>query len=161
MFKITGDLFAYKTKPVFVCEKFIKADKSDAFPSDYKFHCFHGKPMFLEYIYDRDYSNKDKFFSSAFIDIINMTDRYDLEGEASPCSNIVLPRSFDLMIKYAEILSLDFPYVRVDFYEENDLPVFGELTFTPFHLQTKTSLIELGDLIHLEKIDKYRKILLH
>lgn len=159
-FNISGDLFAYKTKPVFICEKFIKADKPDAFPSDYKFHCFHGKPMYLEFIYDRSYSNKDKFFSSAFIDIVNMVDRYDLEGEASPCDKIVLPQSYDDMIEYAEILSADFPYVRVDFYEEDGKPVFGELTFTPFHLQTKTSLIELGELIHLEDINRYRKILL-
>jgi len=159
-FKISGDLFAYKTTPVFICEKFIKADKPNSFPSDYKFHCFHGKPMFLEYIHDRSYDNKEKFFSSAFIDIINMVDRYDLEGEASPCGKIELPQSFETMVIFAEILSADFPYVRVDFYEEDGKPVFGELTFTPYHLQTKKSLVELGKLINLDDINRYREILL-
>lgn len=158
-FNISGDLFAYKTKPVYVCEKLIKADKPGTLPSDYKLHCFHGKPMFLEYIHDRDYSNKNKFYSSAFIDIINMKDRYDLEGESSPITDIKLPQSFDLMLKYAQILSQDFPYVRVDFYEENAKPIFGELTFTPYHSQTKTSLEELGRLIDLDKIEKYKEIL--
>lgn len=158
-FKISGDLFAYGTQPVYICEKLIKADKPGALPSDYKIHCFHGKPMFLEYIHDRDYDNKNKFYTSAFIDIIHMKDRYDLEGACSPVSEIVLPESFNEMLKYATILSEDFPYVRVDFYEENSKPIFGELTFTPYHSQTKSSLEELGSLIDLSKIDKYKEIL--
>ena len=32
--------------------------------------------------------------------------------------------------------------------------------FTPYHLQTKTSLKELGVLIHLEYIEKYKRILI-
>lgn len=159
-FKISGDLFAYGTKPVYICEKLIKADKPGGLPSDYKIHCFHGKPLFLEYIHDRDYGKKNnKFYSSAFIDIVNMKDRYDLEGECTPISEIVLPSSFNEMLKYAKILSADFPYVRVDFYEENAKPIFGELTFTPYHSQTKTSLEELGRLINLNNIEKYKEIL--
>ena len=157
-FRISGDLFVYGTKPVYVCEKLIKAKKSGALPDDYKIHCFHGVPRFLEYIHDRNYENKSNFFESAFIDIANMVDRSDLEGEASPIDKIVLPSSFDEMLECAKKLSADFPYVRVDFYEENGHPVFGELTFTPYHLQTKTSLKELGVLIHLEYIEKYKRI---
>ena len=41
------------------------------------------------------------------------------------------PDSFSKMIEYAEILSKDFKFVRVDFYEENDKPIISELTFTP------------------------------
>ncbi len=159
-FRISGDLFVYGTKPVYVCEKLIKAKKSGALPDDYKIHCFHGVPRFLEYIHDRNYENKSNFFENAFIDIANMVDRSDLEGEASPIDKIVLPSSFDEMLECAKKLSADFPYVRVDFYEENGHPVFGELTFTPYHLQTKTSLKELGVLIHLEYIEKYKRILI-
>ena len=39
------------------------------------------------------------------------------------------PKNFDKMIKYAEILSNDFPHVRVDFYNIDGDIVFGELTF--------------------------------
>ena len=35
------------------------------------------------------------------------------------------------MIHYAEILSQPFPFVRADFYIENNQVIFGELTFTP------------------------------
>lgn len=157
--KVSGDLFADKTKAVYICEKLIKADTPDALPSDYKIHCFNGQPMFLEYIHDRDYNNKNKFYKGAFIDINKNIDRYDLEGECSPISDIKYPVSFDLMIKYAKILSQDFPYVRVDFYEEDGKPIFGELTFTPYHSQTSSSQLELGDLIDLHNINKYKEIL--
>lgn len=60
-FRISGDLFVYGTKPVYVCEKLIKAKKSGALPDDYKIHCFHGVPRFLEYIHDRNYENKSNF----------------------------------------------------------------------------------------------------
>ena len=35
------------------------------------------------------------------------------------------------MIDYAKILSNDFKFVRVDFYEINNQVYLGELTFTP------------------------------
>lgn len=35
------------------------------------------------------------------------------------------------MIRAAEILSADFPFVRVDFYDIDGKAVFGEMTFTP------------------------------
>lgn len=41
------------------------------------------------------------------------------------------PQSFDLMKQIASRLSAPFPFVRVDFYEVNNKPVFGEMTFTP------------------------------
>lgn len=41
-------------------------------------------------------------FESAFIDIANMVDRSDLEGEASPIDKIVLPSSFDEMLECAK-----------------------------------------------------------
>lgn len=159
-FRISGDLFAYKTRPVYICEKLLHSSDGGGLPEDYKIHCFNGHPTFLEYIHDRDYSNKNKFFSSSFIDIRNNTDRYDLEGEASPYDKIVYPKSFDRMLEYASILSKDFPYVRVDFYEDCGNPVFGELTFTPYHCQTRTSQRELGDLLDLKNIDYYRQLLL-
>jgi hypothetical protein len=35
------------------------------------------------------------------------------------------------MIKAAEILAEDFPFVRIDFYEVGDQPKFGEMSFYP------------------------------
>ena len=41
------------------------------------------------------------------------------------------PKSYNKMVEYAEILSRNIPFVRVDFYEINGKPYFGELTFYP------------------------------
>ena len=36
------------------------------------------------------------------------------------------------MVEYATILAKPFPFVRVDFYELDNKPLIGELTFTPY-----------------------------
>lgn len=41
------------------------------------------------------------------------------------------PSTYDEMIRLAEILSKDIPFIRVDFYEVNGKVYFGELTFYP------------------------------
>lgn len=40
------------------------------------------------------------------------------------------PKNLDRMIKFAGILSENFAFVRVDFYEIDDRLYFGEMTFT-------------------------------
>ena len=42
------------------------------------------------------------------------------------------PAHLDQMIEYAKILSSDFEFVRVDFYEYDDKVYFSELTFSPW-----------------------------
>ena len=41
------------------------------------------------------------------------------------------PKNYKKMIKLAELLCKDIPFLRVDFYEINDKIYFGELTFYP------------------------------
>ena len=40
------------------------------------------------------------------------------------------PENLDELIRYAEILSKDFPHVRVDLYSVGGKIYFGEMTFT-------------------------------
>ena len=42
------------------------------------------------------------------------------------------PKGFDEMVRVAEVLSADFPFVRVDLYYLRDQVYFGELTFYPW-----------------------------
>ena len=67
------------------------------------------------------------------------------------------PKNLKEMIKIAEDLSKDFPYVRVDLYNAKGKIYFGELTFTPsagmIHSMDQNGLNELGKLINLEKIN--------
>ena len=58
------------------------------------------------------------------------------------------------MIKYAEILSRDIPFVRIDFYVLNDHSIkFGEITFYPMSGFDKWHPLEMdkiiGDMINL------------
>jgi hypothetical protein len=49
-----------------------------------------------------------------------------------PCNTeIKMPISFALMLEASEKLTQGFPFVRVDFYQYGDKPIFGEMTFTP------------------------------
>ena len=41
------------------------------------------------------------------------------------------PISYDKMVEMCNKLGKDFPFVRIDFYEINGNPIFGEMTFTP------------------------------
>ena len=41
------------------------------------------------------------------------------------------PVNFEKMVEYSKILSKDFKFVRVDFYEVSEKLYLGELTFTP------------------------------
>ena len=67
--------------------------------------------------------------------------------------NIPWPTSFEKMIELAEKLSEGYPFLRVDFYEINNRPLFGELTFFPGNGFEEFSPIEwdfkLGEWIKL------------
>ena len=64
-----------------------------------------------------------------------------------------VPKPFSLskMIEIASLLSNGFSFVRVDLYEINNEPKFGELTFLPgtsnLTLETLEKQEELGSLI--------------
>ena len=66
------------------------------------------------------------------------------------------PKKLDLMIKYAKKLSSEFVFVRIDFYEINEIVYLRELTFTPFNANFRLKNIEqsiyLGNLIDIKKI---------
>ena len=62
------------------------------------------------------------------------------------------------MLLYAKKLSVDFVFVRVDFYDINGTIYLGEMTFSPssarFLMKNREQSIEIGRLIDLSKIKK-------
>jgi hypothetical protein len=112
-------------KPKIVCEKFMIDESGEL--RDYKFMCFNGKVkcMFVG-------RNRNS-------DIGLQIDFYDLDWNIMPferhypSSGILIqkPKTFDKMVEFAEKLSQDIPFVRVDFYEAGEKLYFGELTFFP------------------------------
>ena len=69
------------------------------------------------------------------------------------------PKNLDLLIKYAEKLSKEFVFVRVDFYEIKGKLYLGELTFTPSNnampYKDQAQRIYLGNLLDVSKIKPY------
>lgn len=58
------------------------------------------------------------------------------------------------MLKYAEVLAKDFPFVRLDFYEIAGKIYLGEFTFTPFGNNLypyyyKENLVKFGNILEL------------
>ena len=121
-------------------------------PPDYKFYCYGGEPVHLNYCFDRDSRGHAEVTEFD----INWQPRPDLSRghyDAIPEK----PLCFDEMVEIAKALSKPFPFVRVDFYVEHDRPIFGELTFTPsggLDLDyTPQGQQVLGELIDLNHID--------
>ena len=125
-FYYIGREWAYKNvKPRIIVEKYME-DKNETSMRDYKFFCFDGKPK-LMYLSEGLENHNTACMSF-----------YDMEFKLSDCERKDYkklsympdkPKTFDLMKKYAGILSKDIPHLRVDFYEINGKLYFGELTF--------------------------------
>ena len=91
---------------------------------DYKFFCFDGQPKALFVATQRQFREEPCF---DFFD----TDYNHLDFRCShPTADVVpeKPESFDEMLNLARMLSQGFTHVRVDLYDINGKPYFGELT---------------------------------
>jgi len=124
---LRGREWPYKNvKPRILAETYME-DKILGELRDYKFFCFGGKVKCFKIDYDRFSEHRANYY----------TPRGELLkfGEAVFPPNfereISFPAKLEKMIELAEKLSLDHPFLRVDFYEVNDRIFFGELTFFP------------------------------
>lgn len=112
-----------KIKQHIICEQLIKP-----IPVEYKFFCFHGKPLCVLacsnrdlkahtvdwMLYDLDWKRRDDWMAPKY--------RKDIVIEK--------PLNLKTMIEYAGVLSKGFPHVRVDLYAPDNHVYFGEMTFT-------------------------------
>ncbi len=136
-------------KPRIIAEKYMEMG-NDRDLIDYKFYCFNGEPKFL-YI-SHGLSNH----ATARISYVS----FDWKKQPFKRNDFAnfeelppKPINFDKMIELSRKLSVDVPFLRVDFYEINGKIYFGELTFFPGSGLTKFDPPEwdrkLGDLIKL------------
>lgn len=120
----------YKNIPaIILCEEYIDIFSSESNipqPEDYKIHCFHGKPEYLEIQFSR-------FSNERYINIYDKDWNLQpfLMGYQNTLFEVPKPQKLEEMLQLAEKLSSDFEYCRVDFYLVNDQIFFGEITFTP------------------------------
>lgn len=130
-------------------EKYVQ-DKINGELTDYKFLCFNGEPKFVQVINDR---NTKKFHLNYYDMNFNFVDisRIDVPNNKNIKDN--KPYNFELMKEYAKKLSQDFNFVRVDFYEIDNIVYLSELTFFPAsgflkYKNEKTNLM-LGNMLKL------------
>lgn len=109
-----------------IAEQFIEDDTSCDLP-DYKLLCFNGKVKCSFVCSDRF---SDKGLHVTFFDRewnkMPFERSYPALEEGFP-----KPLNYEKMVSLAEKLSVDIPFVRVDFYEVKGKVYFGELTFYP------------------------------
>jgi hypothetical protein len=143
-------------KPCIIAEKFLVEDTKAEFLTDYKFYCFNGKVEFLMVCSER---NKKGYT----VDTYDTQWRHynvDIPSEISKPGNgaVKKPASLNQMIAICAKLSEGIPFARIDFYEIDGAPVFGEITLTPaagfIKHYTQDFLYKLGEYIELpEKIN--------
>ena len=122
-----GEYHYLDIKRCIIAEKLLVDNNSETdFLVDYKFWCFNGEPLYIYVAYDRTkeghsreiYTSDWKLLKDAFIN-------------SSVNRIIPKPKSFEKMKEMCRLLASDIPLVRVDWYEINGNPVFGEMTLTP------------------------------
>lgn len=111
-----------KIDPCILVEPFIG---TGAVPTDYKFFIFNGRAAFSLIYTDRASDLRVQMLDR---DWRPLECRYYRDP---PDSLPQKPACYDEMLAAAERLGREFSFVRVDFYEIDGRPRFGELTFTP------------------------------
>lgn len=127
--ELTGQLHYAHIPPCIIVEKYMTQSDDDRGLIDYKFFCINGVPKYV-FVYTDRVVNDHVFKVMAF----------DMDWTAKPelvNSRIAMteypekPVSFDEMKDAVTRLAQPFKFVRIDFYEIDGHPIFGEYTFSP------------------------------
>jgi hypothetical protein len=118
-------------------------------------YCHFGKPILCGVPYDRDPQTKhclESWYSPEW------EAKDDYHSGEYVCRHFPKPSSLEQIFEACKDLASQFPLVRMDFYEVNGKPYFGEMTFTPegFYVGdfSDKALKELGQAIDLTRIPK-------
>lgn len=145
-----GELHYLKIKPLVIAEKQIPIPEGEKSLVDYKIWCFGGEPFCILVVYGRTKST----VSLALFDLEwNPMPQYLQQTRHSTILTekvIQKPDCLENMLQIARTLSADFPEVRVDLYNVDNRPMFGEMTFsTGFGYFTDDFYRILGDKVVL------------
>lgn len=150
--KMTAEPHYSPIKPQIIIEEFMGSH--DSLPTEYKIHVFNGKARNLYVVTGR---GKDIRYTQYYIDWTPFP-ASQFNGWLESDTPLEKPSNFDEMVKMAETLAKDFPFVRVDLYDIDGKIYFSEMTFTP----AKGTLIFDDDKADFEQgewldISKYQK----
>lgn len=123
-----GREWPYKgVKPRIIAEKFMRDNSGAKELTDYKLMCFNGRVRCV-------FTGTGRFSKDGLK--ITFFDRewkrmpFERHYPAEP-KPIPKPASYEKMVKIAEEIARGYPFMRVDFYEIDELPYFGEITLYP------------------------------
>lgn len=128
-YRINAEMHYKDINPKIICEKYLDTD-AGFLPIDYKIYCFNGVCKAIMICTDRE-SGSPQFM---FCDLDGYILPFSLESKESIKRGITklnLPESIKEMCEIANKLSMNLPFVRIDFYDYNGKAIFGEMTFTP------------------------------
>lgn len=141
-----GEWYYGIEKPRIIVEKYIESKDG---LKDYKVFCFNGEPKFIGVYSDRDSGfTKQELYDINWREINGKTgDFLDQDKKTDK------PEKLEDLIKYSRKLSSNFNHVRVDFFIENNVIYFGELTFASGSgfdkFSSKQLELEFGDCLKL------------
>jgi hypothetical protein len=155
----SAQLHYARIKPCIIAEKFL-CNKTEPNKSliDYKIWCFHGEPEFVLVVYNR---TDDNYSLSAYdLEWNNISDwAFNKNNKHFSGVGITKPESFDEMIRVSRRLSDNIPQVRIDFYDIDGKPIFGEMTFTTgFGYFSDEFYKYLGNKIDIKRVKKLAKV---
>lgn len=124
---LTGREWPYKNVPrKIIAEQFLQSDAGGL--TDYKVHCFNGKPKLILVCKDR-FANTgltEDFFNENW-EHLNIC----RPNHPNAAQTIQKPDQLSQMLELTSELSKGIPFLRVDFYIVNGKIYFSELTFFP------------------------------
>ena len=145
-FRAGLELHYMNIPPKIIAEKYIENAEG---LKDFRFYCFNGKPL---QVWVDIFSGTPEHLRSIFDmnwNLLNMKCTWPEGGDLLREK----PKNFELMKKFAELLSKDFAFVRVDFFEVEGKLYMGEMTFTPMsgtgRFEPKSWDTILGDMLTL------------
>jgi hypothetical protein len=118
-----GEWAYYSIKPQLLVEPFF--GKDGELPVDYKLWTFSGRVEFIQVDTDRQHAHKRTMFDRSW-NRMPFTTIYEIDQR-----EIVPPQSLQRMIRAAEILSDGMSFARIDLYEIDGSPRFGEVSLYP------------------------------
>ena len=128
LYKISREWPYKNVKPRIIAEQYME-DSVTKELRDYKFFCFDGVVKALFVGTERQKPGEDVKFD--FFDE-NYNHLPFKQGHEHAAQIPAKPKSFELMKELASKLSKGIPHVRVDLYEVDGHPYFGEMTFFHF-----------------------------
>lgn len=133
-------------KPGLLVEPFL--GQAEVAPPDYKFFVFGGRTAFVQVDLGRLQTHRQYFYD---LNWNRLPFKYVCPYDAQ---EIEPPKSLAQMVRAADRLGASFSFARIDLYEIEGKPYFGEYTFLPnsgrFEFKPESVEVKLGSLWKLE-----------